>query len=64
MAFSSEQFTILEKALKFYGQLLIADDQYSMAFFKKFPHMHRMLVQNILVNINLTPLSSALNRQE
>ena len=60
MCFSSENYGIIEKALKVYGQLLIADDDVALEIFKKFPHIHRLIVQNIFVNINLTPISSAL----
>ena len=60
MCFSSENYGIIEKGLKVYGQLLIADDDAALEIFKKFPHIHRLIVQNIFVNINLTPISIAL----
>jgi hypothetical protein len=37
MCLSSEQEGLIEKALKIYGQLLIIEDEYAMAIFKKFP---------------------------
>ena len=62
MCFSSENYGIFEKALKVYGHLLIADNDVALEIFKKFPHIHRLIVQNIFVNINLTPMSNALTR--
>lgn len=60
MCFTSENYGIIEKGLKVYGQLLITDDEVALEIFKKFPHIHRLIVQNIFVSINLTPISSAL----
>jgi hypothetical protein len=44
MCFSSENYGIIEKGLKVYGQLLIADDDAALEIFKKFPHIHRLIV--------------------
>lgn len=43
---------------------MIAEDKYALEIFKKFPNLHRLIVQNILDSFDLTPPSSVLNRHE
>lgn len=55
LAFATDNKPLLLKGIQFYGEILVIDEAYAIDLYKAYPHIHRLVVQNIIVGQNITP---------
>jgi hypothetical protein len=53
-AFSADSSSLMEQALNIYGSMLV-DDELALDIYSRNPQLHRLILQNVLTNIDCTP---------